>query len=389
MEYLTISFYQYFSLDDPLEMKNKMQEICRKYQLTGRILIAKEGVNAAISGKKEDIMVFKKILCARDFCNGSFSEITFREQETQEMAHSKLTVKVRKEIVHFGKNVDLSKRGTFLKAEELQQWYRDNEQKKENSQSDFVLVDARNEYEWNVGKFKNAVTLPMKNFRDFSEQTKGLEKYKQKKVVLYCTGGIRCEKASAYLKENGFPQVYHIEGGIINYLNLVKEKSFWEGGLFVFDGRLVSETGKAITSCVHCGKASEKYQNCFNLRCDKLFVGCAECLQNMGNTCSKECEYAPKQRKVRKEQLKRELLGKVENYYAKNKVALVKVKKRIMNAQNITFFGKTTPEFTQQIIELRSEEGEEISSASEGELVTFFVQEKVRKGDRIEIVVTN
>jgi len=387
MSYTTISFYRYFSVEEPRQLKEQMQKLCREHELTGRILIAKEGINAAVSGRKEEVVKFKKNLCALNFFNGFFSGLTFREQDALERAHHKLTVKVRKEIVHFGKEVDLKKRGKFLKAEELQRWYEDKEKKKGNSQFDFVLVDARNDYEWKVGKFKDAVTLPIKNFREFPEQAKQLEKYKDKKIILYCTGGIRCEKASAYLNEQGFSMVYHIEGGIINYLNHVsaasRSHSYWEGGLFVFDDRLVSETGKPITKCVHCEKAAEKYQNCFNLNCDKLFVGCTDCLQEMKNTCSQACKEAPRQRKIKKKIEQKEILGRVENYFAQKKVALVKVEKKLERGKIINFFGKTTPEFAQQIIELRNEGGEEISCASAGELVTFLVEGKVRKGDKV------
>ncbi|MDO8656680.1 MAG: rhodanese-like domain-containing protein, partial [Nanoarchaeota archaeon] len=221
MAFKTISFYKYIAVDSPDELRDYCKATCEQLQLTGRILIAAEGINAAVSGKKENIEEFKKIILQ----NKLFHNLTFREQETVTKAHHKLVVRVRNEIVHFGEKVNVNKVGTPLSAVKLQQWYDDNQ--------DFVIVDARNEYESKVGKFKNAVTLPIQNFREFPDAAQQLAQYKDKKMVLYCTGGIRCEKASAYLKQEGFEQVYQIEGGIINYVNQFPNSN-WEGGLFVF-----------------------------------------------------------------------------------------------------------------------------------------------------------
>ncbi len=392
--YTTISFYRYFTVEDPLQLKNKMQELCHSYNLKGRILVAKEGINAAVSGRKEDINSFKMIL-RRDFLPG----LTFREQEVSSLAHNKLVIRVRKEIVHFGREVNLKNRGETIKPELLQQWFKEGQSPTEASssreQEDFLMVDARNTYESAIGKFKNSLTLPLQNFREFAEKAEDLKKYKDRKIVLYCTGGIRCEKASSYLKENGFSKVYHLEGGIINYLNYVSEKdllNYWQGGLFVFDNRLVSETGNSISHCGHCGNDCERCYNCFNLDCDRLFLSCSECLEKMHNTCSEKCKNAPRQRgvnlkehngkRLKAQKVAPEKLGVVQNYYSKRGVALVKLEREISFKQLISFLGKTTS-FNQSISELRNEKCESILSSNSGEIITFPVLEKVRKGDLV------
>ena len=252
MQYQVISFYKYVLIENPQELQDLLRKHCQEHGLLGRILLGKEGLNGAVSGKKEQVQRFKGLLLQ----NPLFSWLTFREQEYHQNAYHKLVVKVRKEICAFGAEVDVAKsKGQHLPPQQLKGWYEQNE--------DFVMVDARNEYEFEVGRFKDALNLNLKNFREFPAAAKQLEAIKDKKIVLYCTGGIRCEKASAYLKEQGFPKVYQIEGGIINYVNQFPD-THWEGGLFVFDDRLVSDVGEPITFCKHCEKDCEQYVNCHN-----------------------------------------------------------------------------------------------------------------------------
>lgn len=288
MLFHTISFYKYLPIESPDELRDYFRHICTDLQLLGRILVAKEGVNGAVSGKIENIETFKRSLLQ----NNLFSNLTFREQETSTNGHHKLVVRVRKEIVSFGVDVDSRNSGKSLAPSTLKEWY--------EHQEDFIIIDARNEYEYKIGKFKNAVTLPIHNFREFPQvAVEQLQPYKEKKIVLYCTGGIRCEKASAYLKQEGFEKVYQIEGGIINYVNQFPDSnSNWQGGLFVFDDRIVAEAGEPITICAFCSKECEQYHNCHNLDCDELFIACPECTEKMKTTCSEECRLAPRQRKV-------------------------------------------------------------------------------------------
>src|SRR3989338_8722243 len=292
MQYQVISFYKYVAVQNPEELRDSLRKYCQDQQILGRILVGKEGINGAVSGKKEQIQLFKQFLKG----NSLFTGMTFREQDYHQNTYHKLVIRVRDEICAFGAEVNVAKnKGQHLSPQKLKGWYEQNK--------DFVIVDARNEHEFEVGRFKNAVNLNIKNFREFPATVQKLESIKNKKIVLYCTGGIRCEKASAYLKEQGFPQVYQVEGGIINYVNQFPHsgaENYWEGSLFVFDDRLVSDLGEAITSCKNCGKNCQQYVNCHNLDCDQLFIICAACQKQMIKTCSEECKNAPRQRKINK-----------------------------------------------------------------------------------------
>src|SRR3989344_434494 len=191
MQYQVISFYKYVHLEKPEQLRDQLREYCQNNLILGRILIGKEGLNGAVCGEKTEIEQFKQFLTGYSV----FAVLTFREQDHTENTYHKLVVKVRNEICAFGAEVNVAKnKGIHLTPQQLKEWYEHNQ--------DFVIVDARNEYEFDVGRFKNAIRLPIRNFRAFPEQAvKQLEPLKDKKIVLYCTGGIRCEKASAYLKE--------------------------------------------------------------------------------------------------------------------------------------------------------------------------------------------
>lgn len=371
MEYQTISFYQYTNIKNPELLRDQLREYCQKHAILGRILIGKEGINGAVSGRKEDLEQFKTKLTE----NPLLTNLTFRGQATEKNTYHKLVVKVRKEICAFGAEVNVAKnKGQHLHPQQLKEWYEKNE--------DFVIVDARNDYEYHVGKFKNAVTLQIHNFKEFPETAvKQLEPVKNKKIVLYCTGGIRCEKASAYLREQGFPEVYQIEGGIINYVNQLPN-TYWEGGLFVFDDRLVSDVGTPITFCKICENECEKYVNCHNLDCDRLFIVCNNCQKTMNKTCSKECKNAPRQRKITNKKEER-IIGIVKNYYPKAKVALIKTTHSLNIYSNISISGKNTKNVFQEVTEMRSDDGEEIPFARAEQYITIPVREKIRKNDKV------
>ena len=177
----------------------------------------------------------------------------------------------------------------YISPEKLEKWFDRGE--------DFIIIDARNDYESKVGKFKNALTLPIENFRDFPKAVEKFENLKDKKIVTYCTGGIRCEKASAYMKSKGFKNVLQLEGGIINYVDKFPGKHF-EGACFVFDDRLTADTGskEKLGKCEICETPCSDYTDCYNLDCDKLFICCENCREKMNNTCSEECKNAKRLR---------------------------------------------------------------------------------------------
>ncbi|MDP3733608.1 MAG: rhodanese-related sulfurtransferase [Nanoarchaeota archaeon] len=369
MTFKVISFYKYIPVDNPQSLRQELQQDCQKRNLLGRILIGNEGINGAVSGETKNIELFMQKLTA----NALFSDLTFREQLCAKNTYHKLVVRVRKEIVAFGSDVEITNKGTALSPMELKQWY--------DQKEDFVIIDARNDYEYAVGKFKDAIGLPIKNFRQFPEMLPKLKPFQEKKIILYCTGGIRCEKASAFLKGEGFENVYQLDGGIINYVNQFPE-TYWEGNCFVFDDRLVSKDGKPITSCAVCSQECGEYLNCYNLDCDALFVCCQSCRVTMKNTCSVECSAAPRQRKVQ-DNRNYHKIGIVQNYYSKAGVAEVKVNGMLSTKTVVSFKGKTTSLFTQEITELRDDTGNEIECSTG--IVTFPVLQKVRKNDLVVI----
>ncbi|HIH11883.1 TPA: rhodanese-related sulfurtransferase [Candidatus Woesearchaeota archaeon] len=367
MEYLTISFYKYTAIQNPQVVEHALRHHCIANSISGRILLGSEGINGAVSGKKEDVQQLKAELLSIPL----FSDLTFREQEVTSSTYHKLVIRIRDEIVRFGSPVDLTKRGKYVSPQELKQWY--------DKKEEFIIVDARNRYEFDVGRFKNAIPMDIQNFREFPQEAETLKQYQNKKIVLYCTGGIRCEKATAYLTQQGFPNVYHVQGGIINYVNELPN-TYWEGGLFVFDDRLVLDLGEPLTNCQHCEEKNSQYINCHNLDCDKLFICCDDCQKTMKKTCSQKCFEAPQQREEKK---RYETIGIIENYYPKAKTALINVKKPLCRNTTITIAGKTTPPFNQEINQIRNNRNEDTDSASAGEIITISVNQKVRRHDKI------
>lgn len=285
---LVASFYKYVAIDNPMQFRDEQFGLCGSLNLKGRILIGKEGINGSVYGASENIEKYKQELRA----NPLFSGMDFKEQETQKKAFGRLYVSFRKEIVRLGFHVDLRNTAPFLTPKELKEWIDNNE--------DMVLLDMRNDYEANIGKFRNARTLNIGNFRDLPKAVNEINDLKGKKIVTYCTGGIRCEKASAFLIENGFSNVWQLKGGILDFGKEFPD-TYWEGKCFVFDDRIAIDLNRKksdfLAACELCGNKSEDYINCHNLDCDKLFSCCNECRIKFNASCSEECSSAPKRRK--------------------------------------------------------------------------------------------
>ncbi len=289
MNYKVLLFYKYVDFPNPEVFKDEHLQFCFDNNIKGRVFISTEGINGTVSGTNENIEKYKSHLTSYP----QFSNIWFKEDDADEHAFLKTHVRVKREIVNasFGE-VDLSKTGKRLNPSELNKFYEDNK--------DFIIVDARNDYESEIGKFKNAITPEMKTFRDWLKVVKDLEEYKDKTVVTYCTGGIRCEKASAYLVEQGFKDVYQLEGGIVTYTKKYPDNN-WEGSIFVFDERRIVEPNekeelKHIGQCYYCNELASWYINCHNQNCDKLLVTCDNCKVENEYCCSDECRASNNKR---------------------------------------------------------------------------------------------
>ena len=282
------AFYKYVKIENPLDFQKEHLEFCLALGIKGRILVGEEGINGSVYGTREIVEQYKTKLKE----NPLFSDIEFKEHPTNKIAFKKMFVRVRKEIVYSGMDVDLKNTAMFIEPSKLKEWLDNNE--------DIILLDMRNDYEAKIGKFRNAVTLKMKNFRELPEAVSEIQNLKNKKIVTYCTGGIRCEKASAFLKENGFNEVYQVKGGILKFGEEFPD-TYWEGKCFVFDDRLAVEINEKntnpLTECVWCGKKCDDYLICHNINCDKLFTCCEECKSLHKKSCCEECSQAPMRRK--------------------------------------------------------------------------------------------
>ncbi len=284
---LTISFYKYAHIGNPKIFRNHLFIHWDKIDVLGRIYVANEGINAQLSVPAENFNVFKEFLDSISFLKGVRLNIAV---EQNNLSFLKLKVKVRKKIVADGLDdatFDVTDKGIHLGAEDFNTLIEDN---------DTLLVDMRNHYESEIGHFKNAITPDVDTFRDSLDIIeKQLEDHKEdKKLVMYCTGGIRCEKASAYYKHKGFKNVYQLEGGIIEYTRQVKQKNLenkFLGKNFVFDhrrGERISED--VIANCHQCGNPCDKHVNCANEACHLLFIQCEVCAEKMNNCCSDSCK---------------------------------------------------------------------------------------------------
>jgi len=290
-EYKVLLFYKYINLTHPELIVLEHLHWCLKNDIKGRVFFASEGVNGTVSGLVDNIEKYKKHLTSYP----EFKDLWFKEDNTDEHAFKKMHVRLKNEIVHGDlKDVSLDHGGNRLSPEELLRLYQQGK--------DFVIVDARNWYESKIGKFKNAITPPMKNFREWKKVVnEDLKEYKEKIVVTYCTGGIRCEKASAYMVESGFKNVYQLDGGIVNFIKKFPD-TYWEGGMFVFDERRVVNPNSKdelqhIAQCHFCGEPTSYYINCHNLDCDKIIVSCHKCKIENDNCCCEECRKSPNKRK--------------------------------------------------------------------------------------------
>ena len=285
MAMLVSSFYKYVRLPHHEKFRKRHQAYCNRLGIRGKILVADEGINGSISGTTQQIGMYKNTLHR----NAPFRNVVFKDTPAEDHPYKRMIVRVRPEIVTLGKKVDLRKRGRRITPATLNRWIRNREA---------VLVDVRNDYESRIGKFEGAVTLGIENFRDFPGSMARLKKYRKRKIVTYCTGGIRCEKASALLKEQGFKSVYQLQDGILNYAAQYPDAHF-KGRCFVFDFRLSVPTGtgdKKLSRCELCHAPSHEYANCANNACDRLFISCGECRQGLGGACSKKCRNLASQK---------------------------------------------------------------------------------------------
>ena len=310
----TISFYQYFPIADPRQFRDSLYQELDRLQVFGRIYVAAEGINAQLSVPESNYSAFRDYLYSIPALNGIRLNIAVDDDGKSFWV---LKIKVRDKIVADGitdASFSMENRGQYVKPEDLNRLIEDPET---------IVVDMRNHYEYEVGHFERAIEVPSDTFREqLPMAVDMLKDASDKNIIMYCTGGIRCEKASAYMLHHGFNHVFHLEGGIINYANQVREKgleSKFHGKNFVFDNRLGERiTDEVIARCHQCGQPADTHVNCVNEACHLLFIQCNACREKMEGCCSAECqEFIHQPEEVQKE--KRKGIDKGRNVFNKSR----------------------------------------------------------------------
>lgn len=276
-----ILYYKFVPVADPQMTMRWMREVCQRLDLKGRIIISKHGVNGTLGGDIKSLRQYKAEM------NRSviFKGITYKWSDGTGEEFPRLSVKVKPELVAFDRpdEIEVDEKGVVgggrhLKPEQVHKLV-------EERGDDVIFFDGRNAYEAAVGKFKNAIVPDTRTTRDFVAEIESgkYDDIKDKPIVTYCTGGVRCEPLSALMKNRGFEEVYQIDGGIVKYGEKYGDEGLWEGSLYIFDDRMsheFSDNSKVIGVCVHCKGNTSNYENCAEVSCNRLVLICENCIDN-------------------------------------------------------------------------------------------------------------
>lgn len=284
-------YYKFSPISDPELLKLWQKTLCDSLNLKGRILVSSQGINGTVGGELKSLKAYIK--ATKQF--EGFKNITWKWSEGSSDNFPRMSVKVKKELVAFETwdqiKIDengVVDKGVHLKPNELHELV-------EKYRNDVVFFDGRNQYEAKVGRFKNAIVPDTRTSKDFVTELESgkYDELKNKKVVTYCTGGVRCELLSAMMKQRGFKDVYQLDGGIVKYGEAYRDEGLWEGNLYVFDGRMginFSDKAKVIGECIHCNNKTSNYENCALAECNDLVLICGDCVQDKAKLFhSKEC----------------------------------------------------------------------------------------------------
>ncbi|MBS0604966.1 MAG: rhodanese-related sulfurtransferase [Verrucomicrobia bacterium] len=293
--YHVLAYYYFTCLEDPHLEVSRHQEFLKDKDIRCRVYISEEGINGQMSASEEASVAYQEWLKG----DPRFKDVVFKIHHFGEHVFPRATVKYRKQIVAMDEKVDMALTGEHVSPEK---WKQMLEQRDDNT----IVLDVRNDYEWVIGHFDGAELPTLETFREFPNYARQLKEQrdpKETKVMMYCTGGIRCELYSALMKKEGFENVYQLDGGVINY-GLKEGHDKWNGKLFVFDDRLAvpidEKTDEVISHCRHCGTASDVYYNCANMDCNELFLSCPQCAEKLKGCCCQECTSAARLRPYEK-----------------------------------------------------------------------------------------
>ena len=271
--YTIILFYKFIGIKNPEKLRKDQKSLCESLNLKGRFIIAEEGINATLEGETKDIKKYMRALHSMS----RFKDVVFKQSIGTGKGFTKLMVKVRPEVVTLGVGTLNIKRDTAkaISPVQLEKMYKKDE--------DFVVLDLRNEFEIETGRFEKTVSPNLKNFRDLPAQLKTIKHLKKQKVITVCTGGIRCEKATCYLKQKGFTDLYQLKDGIHAYMQKYPNKHF-KGSLFVFDNRMTTSVVDAkgrevVGKCVYCNKPCEDFYNDDSTRPSTKVICCSKCIK--------------------------------------------------------------------------------------------------------------
>ncbi len=284
MKFCVLAYYVIDEVSDPAKMIKEHRAFLKKLDSAGRIYVSPEGINAQLSLAEGDLQAYLDFLKKDCF----FDAADVKVHHWHEHPFAKLTIKQREQLCALDTEVDFSNRGEHLSAHE---W----KQKLEARDEHTIVIDVRNNYESEVGYFEGAIKPDLESFREFPEFAKELRKKfdpAKTTVLMYCTGGIRCEFYSPLMKKEGFEKVYQLHGGVIRY-GIEEGNHLWHGKLFVFDDRLVVDIAELknedVGHCRHCGCESSTYYNCANMDCNLLFLSCRECARKNKGCCCEAC----------------------------------------------------------------------------------------------------
>jgi UPF0176 protein len=282
--YHVLLYYIYTPIANPEQYRHEHHRLCLQLNLLGRVIVAPEGLNGTVSGLAEDCEAYMKTLRA----DARFAGIDFKVDQHQNHAFQKLHVRLKPEIVHSDLGVNPHERtGIHLEPADFQAIKND---------PDVVLVDMRSNYEHAMGRFKGAITFDMENLRDLPDHMEEIEHLKNKKIITYCTGGIKCEKASAYLLSQGFENVYQLHGGIIKYGIEAGGEDF-DGQCYVFDNRLAVDVNhvnpSVVSVCYRCQTPTTRLINCASPVCNNHVPLCESCGHQHNGTCTDDCKTDP------------------------------------------------------------------------------------------------
>lgn len=289
---MIILYYKYVNIENPKNILRWQNRICSQLGLKGRIIIAEEGINGTLGGEERLVQRYIELMNEHPL----FGNIDFKTSEGDASYFPRLRIVIKEEITRMGvdpKKITADQGGKHLTPKQVHELL-------QNPPENLIILDGRNDYEAEIGRFKGAIVPPIKTFRDFPAYIdENAELFKDKQVFMYCTGGIRCERASAYLKSKGVAEeIYQLEGGIHRYAEQFPD-GYFRGKNYVFDDRIaVTVNDDILSKCHLCPEPCADFTNCVNSKCNNQYIACPECIDKYNNCCGSECMQLVAERKV-------------------------------------------------------------------------------------------